>query len=771
MRLVDVSISRRLLAAVAFPLLAVVYFAYAQVGDRWHTYQNMNQIMTVSDGLSAVGSMVHRLQVERGLTAGFIGSQGQKGASDLREARASTDTAISGFLGLGDKLSTVGDGAMAQVMEGELARLRDVRASIDAFSTPAPESFRFYTDMVGRLISLSRDLLRTEANAEISTAMGAYMQLLQAKELAGQERALGNGFITAGRIDPARFQAFAAIAGGQGALMDAFLASQDPQAAQEYRRRIENAGASLVAMRERLVVNGAGADLADMDSDLWFSTTTRRIDAMKLIEDDTLARISTIATDDAAQALRSLIVIGVACTGGILLAVGLSVLMAMTVVKPLNRLVQYMARLAGGEIGSVNMASGRKDEIGEMEQAVEIFRQAAIRNGELEIEAEATRRRTEAEREEMRRIAEQEAEVRLTQATGALAAGLRQLARGDMLCQIETPFAAQFEPLRHDFNTSVNQLRQALLGVGKSVSTVTGGSREISEASDNLARRTEQQAASLEETAAALEEITSNVSSTSRRTEQARDVVREARAKADQSGKVVRDAVTAMERIEQSSKQIGQIISVIDEIAFQTNLLALNAGVEAARAGEAGKGFAVVAQEVRELAQRSANAAKEIKSLIDNSAVAVGDGVRLVSDTGEGLGIIEQLVQTINMHMEAIATAAQEQAAGLAQVNTAVNHMDQATQQNAAMVEEMNAAGAGLAQESTTLSELLSRFNLGDGVQQLRATGERVRRPATAADPATPAAPVRRAPPASRRSSVAGSAALAQAAAEDWQEF
>ncbi|CAD7023755.1 methyl-accepting chemotaxis protein [Pseudorhizobium endolithicum] len=771
MRLVDVSISRRLLAAVAFPLLAVVYFAYAQIGDRWRTYQNMNQVMTVSDGLSAVGNMVHRLQVERGLTAGFIGSQGQRGASQLREARTSTDTAIGGFLGLGEKLSAIGDGALATGMEDELSRLRATRASIDALSTSAAESFAFYTDTIARLISLSGDLLRMEANAEVSTAMGAYMQLLQAKELAGQERALGNGFITAGRVDPARFQAFAAIAGGQEALMGAFLASQDSPLAQEYRRQLENAVGSLASMRERLVINGAGADISDMDSDLWFSTATRRIDAMKLIEDDTLARISTTATSDAEQALRSLIAIAVACTGAVLLAVGLSVLMAMTVVKPLNRLVQYMARLAGGEIGSVDMASGRKDEIGEMEQAVEIFRRAAIRNGDLEIEAEATRRRAAAEREEMQRIAEQEAEIRLNQATGALAAGLRQLARGDMLCQIDKPFASQFEPLRHDFNTSVDQLRQALLRVGRSVSTVTGGSREISEASDNLARRTEQQAASLEETAAALEEITSNVSSTSRRTDQARDVAREARTKADQSGKVVRDAVTAMERIEQSSKQIGQIISVIDEIAFQTNLLALNAGVEAARAGEAGKGFAVVAQEVRELAQRSANAAKEIKSLIDSSAVAVGDGVRLVSNTGEGLGTIEQLVQTINMHMEAIATAAQEQAAGLAQVNTAVNHMDEATQQNAAMVEEMNAAGAGLAQESATLSELLSRFNLGDGVQQLQATAARMRRPATAPDSEAPAAPVRHAPQALRRSSVVGSAALAQTPAEDWQEF
>ncbi len=199
---------------------------------------------------------------------------------------------------------------------------------------------------------------------------------------------------------------------------------------------------------------------------------------------------------------------------------------------------------------------------------------------------------------------------------------------------------------------------------------------------------------------------------TSRRTVEARDLVRDARAKAEQSGVVVGNAVEAMQRIEQASGQISQIIGVIDEIAFQTNLLALNAGVEAARAGDAGKGFAVVAQEVRELAQRSANAAKEIKALINNSEAAVNQGVKLVSETGSGLSSIAEVVQSITGHMDAIASAAQEQSVGLGEVNTAVNHMDQATQQNAAMVEEMNAASAGLAEEASRLASLLSQFRM-----------------------------------------------------------
>jgi methyl-accepting chemotaxis protein len=355
-----------------------------------------------------------------------------------------------------------------------------------------------------------------------------------------------------------------------------------------------------------------------------------------------------------------------------------------------------------------------------MARSVEIFRQAAIRNGQLENEAHANRIQAEKERIETQRISEEEADRRLNQATASLAEGLQALAGGDMLCEIEKPFAPQFEGLRHNFNTSVSQLRTTLVGFEQSVSTVNSGAGEVSTASNDLARRTEQQAASLEETAAALEQITANVKATSNRAGDARQVVRDVKNKADQSGDVVREATSAMERIERSSKQIGQIIGVIDEIAFQTNLLALNAGVEAARAGDAGKGFAVVAQEVRELAQRSATAAKEIKQLIATSEIAVQEGVNLVGSTGVCLSDIEKLIRVANEHMEAIATAAQEQSIGLSEVNTAVNHMDQATQQNAAMVEEMSAAGSGLADECVVLNRQLAKFSLGSQTPTLK---------------------------------------------------
>jgi methyl-accepting chemotaxis protein len=429
--------------------------------------------------------------------------------------------------------------------------------------------------------------------------------------------------------------------------------------------------------------------------------------------------------------------------------------------RPLRSIVGRTTRLAEGDTASPVPYEGRSDEIGEIARSLEHFRAAEMEKARLQAEGADLREQAERQRLEDQRKIEAEAERRLQAATGALAAGLQRLSRGDLQCEIREQFDQQFETLRADFNNSVQQLHNALAEVSKLAFDVDTGSSEISSASGDLARRTEQQAASLEETAAALEEITANVSATSKRTADARAVVQSARHRAEKSGEVVANAVSAMQKIEQSSLQINQIIGVIDEIAFQTNLLALNAGVEAARAGEAGKGFAVVAQEVRELAQRSANAAKEIKQLISNSSSAVEQGVKLVNDTGEGLTEIDQLVRVINEHMDAIAVAAQEQSTGLNEVNQAVNQMDQTTQQNAAMVEEMTAAGASLASGSSSLRALLDRFEVGSDTGALRQMAGTMRK-AVSAPPAHQPAP-------RRLARVAGASAAASSAS--WEEF
>lgn len=418
-----------------------------------------------------------------------------------------------------------------------------------------------------------------------------------------------------------------------------------------------------------------------------------------------------IATAEQAAAFNQAIMFGATAALVLILCV-FGVILFRNVINGVSSLQIAMTEISRNNLNCHIPGSDRVDEIGEMAGALEVFRLAAIENRRLEAEAATVQSHAEADRMQLAEAAEAAAQQRLREATSGLASGLKRLAAGDLAFQIDVPFSAEFEGLRQDLNSAIAQLGRTLALVSVSTESIDGGSREISGSADNLSRRTEQQAASLEETAAALDEITVNVTNSSKRADEARLVAKQANESAAQSGSVVATAVDAMQRIEQSSSQISNIIGVIDEIAFQTNLLALNAGVEAARAGEAGKGFAVVAQEVRELAQRSAQAAKEIKNLILTSSQEVASGVKLVSDTGKALKTIEGFIVTINNHMDAIATSAREQSVGLAEVNTAVNQMDQVTQQNAAMVEETNAAASTLANESARLRELIGQFRV-----------------------------------------------------------
>ncbi|UDF32292.1 UNVERIFIED_ORG: methyl-accepting chemotaxis protein (plasmid) [Roseateles sp. XES5] len=723
MRVVDISIRKRLWTAVALPMLAAGYLAYAQSSDRFQTYNEMREIVTVSQEMVVLSDIVHSLQVERGLTAGFLGSRGANNRVELQSARAASDAATGRFAAAMDNLGAIADAEIAAhgtQFSAQLSALADMRGSVDTLAAAGGDVFTTYSNAIGTIVDLAGDLSKLTGDAAIAQRMAAYVEVMQAKEMAGQERALGNGFIVAGHMEPARFERFTSLAGMQDALVRSAFSAQGAAERTRYETLLDGASGDVATFRTRLTSGGASAELAGLESARWFAAATKRIEAMKEIENGALKDIGAMAAATADAAYRSFLLLVSLCLTGGLLMVGLSGLMAMTVVRPIGTMVGAMRRLASGDLDFASIATGRKDEIGAMEQAVEVFHAAAIRNRELEATEAGRRVRAERERVEMQRAAEAEAKTRLVNATSTFAASMRRLAAGDMACELHHPLDPHFETLRSDFNGAVRQLRETLLSVGHSVATVTGGSQEISSASDDLSRRTEQQAASLEETAAALEEITANVSATSKRATEARDMVRHARGKADASGKVVQDAVLAMERIDHAARKIGDIIGVIDGIADQTNLLALNAAIEAARAGQHGKGFAVVADEVRELAQRSAKAAREIKELIGNSEDAVGEGVRLVSDTGAGLGEINDLVQAVNQHMEAIATAAQEQSAGLLQINTAVNHMDQATQQNAAMVEEMNAAGAALAQESANLKGLLVQFQLDEPQRQQR---------------------------------------------------
>lgn len=359
------------------------------------------------------------------------------------------------------------------------------------------------------------------------------------------------------------------------------------------------------------------------------------------------------------------------------------------IADPYSETVERMEALAQGDLNSPIRFTDYRDCVGRMTQAMATFRGNAV-------EVQTNR-------------ALQEKIVTV------LSGGLSRLAENDLDHRIGEPFPGAYDQLRLDFNHAVEALARTVCSVRTSAASVMTGATEIRTASADLAHRNEAQASRLRETAEAMNKATGSVKETADGAVSVQHTIAQAHREATEGGSVVRKAVDAMASIEASSQEISQIIAVIDSIAFQTNLLALNAGVEAARAGDAGKGFAVVAAEVRALAQRSSDAASNIKNLIAKSSEHVETGVALVGETGHKLDSIVTRVGEINALIAEIATAAEQQAGNLQNINRAVNEMDLVTQQNAAVVQQAASAAGHLEDESGQLSDLVARFRCRQG--------------------------------------------------------
>lgn len=430
------------------------------------------------------------------------------------------------------------------------------------------------------------------------------------------------------------------------------------------------------------------------------------------MEADVANGVETLSGNNQTTVFSSAAVLAIA----IALTIAASMILATYgILRPITSLRNTMSRLADGNLSVEVGEAERGDEIGKMAQNVLIFRENARRRHELEVSSSARDAQTLAD-QTLRAVEKARQDADVDHVITTLAAALNKLAQGDVAHRIVHPFAGSFDQIRKDFNASSQHLEATLSAVGLNAQSISASANEIRAAADELAGRTEQQAASVEETAAALEQITTTTRDATTRAQEADALVTKAREAAYASGLVVERAVDAMHEISASSGEIGNIIGVIDDIAFQTNLLALNAGVEAARAGEAGKGFAVVAQEVRELAQRSAKAAKEIKGLITTSGTQVKTGVELVGETGIALRSIVAHVEEISTRVQGITTAAREQLMGLQEINGAITTIDHTTQRNAAMVEESTAASHALSADIAELNRLLQQFQFSNSI-------------------------------------------------------
>jgi methyl-accepting chemotaxis protein len=709
-----VTIARRIVVLVWLPVIAMAVLAGWLVTDRWTAVAQMQRLLVGSTVIQSLTEVVGSLQLERGRSALFLGSKGSIGAAELAAQREQSDAKRQSFTAVSDDrlIEGLSDDVVTKIRaaRASLNDLSVLRMSVSRQAISASEATQKYTRLIEHILDVSFLVIRAADQTDVKNFAMALGFLQEATEKAGIGRASGLTGLSAGAFNAETLARLATMGDEEREFVRLFEIYAPAEVRDDYIDRAKSRELTEAdRLREIILRAGPGEKIIGVGSDAWFSASTTRIEFLREVQQQLLVRIQERTQSAASSAQLELTVATAITVSLVVMIVVLGGKAANSISKPLSAMALAMRRIANGDLEIEIPGHDRKDEVGEMAAALAVFREAAREKVKRAAGMEEERRRVA---EAQKRTEEQAIEGERELVTHSFGSALAKLAQRDLSHRMTENLPRAYARLQQDFNRALDQLESALGGVISGVKAFGPATKEISSAADDLSHRTERQAASLEEAAAALHEITATVSSAAKGAAEATQIVMTTKNDAVQSGEIVERAIEAMERIEKSSQEIGQVIGAIDEIAFQTNLLALNAGVEAARAGDTGKGFAVVAAEVRALAQRSAEAAKHIKSLISASAAEVEHGVELVGQTGVALKKIVQQVNDIDRVVADIAGSAREQATSLSEINTTVGQMDQTTQQNAAMVQETTAAAHRLRGDAAELVEAMMKFRL-----------------------------------------------------------
>ncbi|UWQ34417.1 methyl-accepting chemotaxis protein [Leisingera sp. M527] len=680
---------------VAAPLMLSLWF----MGQTLLQLNKNAQVNTAEAGevIEHMSSLVHNLQLERGLSASYLESSATTAPDKLVQVRLQNNTAMEAYLAeishIDKSLLPIEAVQAIQFARAELAKKKDIRKKIDGHTLSLKRTLSYYTDLNAALIQTGLSLAKSIDNPVISQEAVALSFFMRAIDAAGLERAAGAAGFKHGwkPADRETFVAYHEVFKERLSMFMGFATAEDRETVKGLFTSPEMT--KFEDVRKGILNGGAQTE---MTAEQWFAAASK---ALKVLQKKEGILIEHLERDMAGfDADNKFLLAEMAVFTGVLLVavLGLSALIARDMTKSLSVLNGALKKLGSGETDVDVPGANRRDEIGTVARNVVDLRTVTQRKQEERMEEEKQRR------EEVMTVARRIGEA------------LMDLQHKRLDKPIKEFFPEEFKSIRMDMNDSLQALSVSISNIGELTSSVDESTKSIAEASMDLAHRTEAESATLEKTTHSISELTANVQQSADNAGRAEQLADSAQNGVKSCDAVVKDTIVAMDKLQESSQEISQITKVIQDIAFQTNLLALNAGVEAARAGEAGRGFAVVASEVRMLAQRCADAVQQIDELTARSSEQVKNGAALVDQAGTAMSEVNDQVAEISSLVIEIAGNMKEQSSQMGDVNTAVGELEMMAQQNAAMAEETTAATTSLSEQAQELRELVQQFAVGE---------------------------------------------------------
>jgi methyl-accepting chemotaxis protein len=673
--LANIQIYQRLILALIFPIVLLVGLAAFDISTKWQTRSEMAQLAPLAQDVSNLSRLVHELQRERGMSAIFIGSKGGQMSSELSDQRKRTDAERAAA---GVSLEHVGQFIGTDSKEGidkvkaAIAELGGKRGTIDALTIAGPDSAAFYTQMIAKILDVASAIGRTTRDGEVSSAIAAYMNLVQGKERAGQERAQIGVGLAAGHFESPAYVRVLGLAAAQDVYFGLFQAAVTPVQREFFMKAMSGAvGETVTKMRQTVIEGGLAGDLKGLNGKAWFDAATARIDALKSVEDRIAGDLLIISAAKGSEASHELMLLA----GLIILALSVSfaaaLVMARSITRPLDTLSQDMNMLAAGDTDLDVHGTARGDEIGRMAQAVAVFKDSIIKARDL-----------------------------AAKETGSIEERAARVLRIDQL---------------------TDQFDEAITHSLKSVANASGELEATAATMSTTAEETDRQASAV---ASAAEQATGNVQSVSAATEEMSSSVNEIGRQVRESSRVAQKAVDEASRTNQTvldlssaAETIGDVVKLINAIAGQTNLLALNATIEAARAGDAGKGFAVVAAEVKNLAAQTAKATEEISSQVGAIQASSGDAVKAIQTINATIAEINDIAASIAAAVEQQSAATQEiarnvqnAAIGTGGISDSISGVTQSTQRTGEAARQVLGASQELSTQSNAMRSHIQQF-------------------------------------------------------------